>query len=102
MIRKFTALALVFLLLGLQQELLVHPLTHMGSLQRGDASLQAPAADTPCVECALLAGATSTAFGSAWAPPCVAAADDCSAFDTPSRFATAPSYYQSRAPPLAL
>jgi hypothetical protein len=95
MVRKFLSFALVFLLLGLQQELLLHPLTHLPDLgARHHSSLKLPALDIACVECSLLASATHAAAGSPSPGSCAAVAAECIAF--------APSCYQGRAQPLFL
>ena len=96
MVRKFLSFALAFLLLGLQQELLLHPLTHLPDLKaRHHSSLKLPALDIACLECSLLASATHAAAGSP--PPAV-----CNGAEPAARHVAAPSYYQSRAPPLSL
>jgi len=103
MVRKFLSFALAFLLLGLQQELLLHPLTHLPDLKaRHHSSLKLPAIEIACVECSLLAGAAHAAAGSPSPANCVADAAECVAFETAARYVAAPSYYQSRAPPLFL
>ena len=62
MVRKFFSFVFAFLLLGLQQELLLHPLTHLPELKaRHHSSLKLPAIDIACVECSLLASATHAA-----------------------------------------
>jgi hypothetical protein len=103
MVRKFVSLVFAFLLLGLQQELLLHPLTHLPELKaRHHSSLKLPAIEIACVECSLLAGATHAVGGSQ--PPAVfnSVAAVCIAFEPVARHVAAPSYYQSRAPPLYL
>jgi hypothetical protein len=103
MYRKFLSFALCFLLLGLQQELLLHPLTHLGDLNaHHHSSLKLPAVEIACVECSLLAGAAHTAASSSLATACVAATPECIAFAPAARHIAAPSYYQSRAPPVSL
>ncbi len=103
MYRKFLSFAFSFLLLGLQQELLLHPLTHLPELKaRHHSSLKLPAVEIACVECSLLAGAAQAAAGSSSPTVCVAAASECIAFAPAARYVAAPSYYQSRAPPLFL
>ena len=103
MVRNFLSFALAFLLLGLQQELLLHPLTHLPDLKaRHHSSLKLPALETACVECSLLASATHAAAGSPPPAICNAVAPECIAFEPAARYVAAPSYYQSRAPPLFL
>jgi hypothetical protein len=103
MVRKFFSLVFAFLLLGLQQELLLHPLTHLPELKaRHHSSLKLPAIDIACVECSLLASATHAAAGSPSPAACNAVAAECITFEPAARYVAAPSYYQSRAPPLSL
>jgi len=103
MVRRFLSLVFAFLLLGLQQELLLHPLTHLPELKaRHHSSLKLPTIDVACIECSLLASATHAAAGSPPSVVCNAVAPECIAFEPAARFVAAPSYYQSRAPPLSL
>jgi hypothetical protein len=102
-VRKFFSFVFAFLLLGLQQELLLHPLTHLPELKaRHHSSLKLPATDIACVECSLLASATHAAGGSPSPVVCNGAAAECIAFGPAARYVAAPSYYQSRAPPIPL
>jgi hypothetical protein len=103
MARKFISFVFAFLLLGLQQELLLHPLTHLPDLKaRHHSSLKLPAIEIACVECSLLASATHAAAGSPSPASCDAAPAECIAFEPAQRYVAAPSYYRSRAPPLSL
>ena len=103
MVRKFLSFALAFLLLGLQQELLLHPLTHLGDLKaRHHSSLKSPALEAACLECSLLAGAAHAAANTSSTAACGAAAPECIAFEPSARHVAAPSYYRSRAPPVSL
>ena len=103
MVRRFLSLVFAFLLLGLQQELLLHPLTHLPDLKaRHHSSLKLPTIDVACIECSLLAAAAHAAAGSPPPAACDAAAAECIAFEPAARYVAAPSYYQSRAPPLSL
>ena len=78
MVRRFLSLVFAFLLLGLQQELLLHPLTHLPELKaRHHSSLKLPTIDVACIECSLLAGATHAAAGSPLPAACDAAAAEC-------------------------
>jgi hypothetical protein len=96
--------ALFVLLLGMQHEVQVHALQHLGAAlhPRQDQGLQAPVADAPCVECALLAGATSVAVGSDAAQNAVLAPAEHILIAIASRSLAAPSSYSSRAPPSLL
>ena len=103
MIRKSFSFVFAFMLLGLQQELLLHPLTHLPELKaRHHSSLKLPAIDVACVECSLLASATHATAGSPSPAVCNPAAAECIAFEPAARYVAAPSYYQTRAPPLFL
>lgn len=103
MVRKFLSLVFAFLLLGLQQELLLHPLTHLSELKaRHHSSLKLPAIESACVECSLLASATHAAAGSPPPEVCNAGAPECIAYEPAARYVAAPAHYQSRAPPLFL
>lgn len=100
--RVLTCLLSVFLLL-MQHEGLRHALDHLGAqLQRIEHSaLERPTGDT-CAECGLLAGGAGSIPAThpvsfAQAAPWVAVA---APFVTVA--AAAPSYYQSRAPPVVL
>jgi hypothetical protein len=91
-------LLLALLLAGMQQESLRHALTHLGSIGPTQ-QLANPQADTPCAECALLAGGAAAL---ACDPPSFAAlpADHvaipaASIAPRPAR----PAFYRSRAPP---
>ena len=103
MVRKFLSFVLAFLLLGLQQELLLHPLTHLPDFKgRHHSSLKAPAVEAACVECSLLAGAAHATANSPSPAACNGATAECIGFEPAARYVAAPSYYQSRAPPLSL
>jgi len=102
--RPFVALLFALLLLGMQQQAQVHALQHLGSLvhARQDTGLQAPAADAPCLECALLASGTSAVANGHAAVPAHAALGDRHHLAIAFRHLAAPSYYSSRAPPSLL
>lgn len=100
MLRPFRAFLLAFLLLGFQQQQVVHAFEHLASRHRQSATLPHPGA--ACATCELLAaGADSvpaTAFsapvaGGGAAPPCL---------DFTSRAVAAPDAYSPRAPPALL
>jgi hypothetical protein len=103
MFRRFLWFAFSFLLLSLQHELLSHPLTHLADLKaRQQSSLKPPAVEIACIECSLLASATNIVAGSVPPAMCNAVAAERVAFEPAARYVCAPSYYQSRAPPLFL
>ena len=95
--RNFLAFVLSFLLLGMQQEVAVHALQHLGARQEQGAT--APHQGVPCVTCELLASGTDGVPASShW----TGAAFDCAPV-APVAFATravaAPAGYSPRAPP---
>jgi len=101
-----TVLTVLFslLLLGMQLEGQRHEVQHLGDqLHRShEQSLQKSASNSPCIECALLAGGSHAVAGSV-ASPAAAIVDSGS---VGIRFASlavaAPAYYSSRAPPTLL
>jgi hypothetical protein len=97
----FVALLFALLLLGMQQQVQVHALQHLRNLlhARQDTGLQAPLADAPCVECALLAAGTSALAGGHASFPAVSVTGEQLHFAPALRYLAAPSYYSSRAPP---
>ena len=102
--RQLVALLFALLLLGMQQQLQVHALQHLGNLlhARQDTGLQAPIADAPCLECALLASGTSTVANGRAAAPADVVISDRYHLAIALRHLAAPSYYSSRAPPSLL
>lgn len=103
MVRILLAACFSLLVVGLQQESLIHALQHDRARMADarDVTVQAPG-DGPCVLCALLAGGTHA----------VASADAGTSESTSAIMvaawvgntipAAAPVYYASRAPPLVL
>jgi hypothetical protein len=103
MARKFFSFVFAFLLLGLQQELLLHPLTHLPELKaRHHSSLKLPAIDIACVECSLLAERNARGSRLTVASGLQRRRGGSLAFEPAARCVAAPSYYRSRAPPLSL
>ena len=100
--RPFIALLFALLLLGMQHQVQVHALQHLGSVlhPKHDPVLQTQIADASCVECALLAAGTSAIAGNHDAAPAVALIGERMHFAIATRRLAAPSYYSSRAPPL--
>jgi len=99
-LRRALAVALCLLLLSLQQQALVHPISHLAGAKPQDTQLSSSKADAPCVECALLAGASAAAVAHApaWHGDGVAHA---AAFHSHrTRAADTPAWFRSRAPPL--
>jgi hypothetical protein len=70
--RGFLVLAFALLLLGMQQESLLHALSHFSPAQ--EQQELTPLNDVPCVQCALLAAGSSALPSSAPVPsPCLGA-----------------------------
>ena len=93
---------LCLLLLSLQHQGYVHPLTHFAFDGPRDTAVTNPQADVPCVECALLAGGVDAVH----AHPAVLAADSPPSnlifHSYHSRAGEVPAWFQSRAPPTLL
>ena len=98
-------LAVLFvLLLGMQHEVQVHALQHLGATlhPRHDQGLQAPIADAPCLECALLAGCASVIGAGDSEQSFAPVPAERIVIAIASRSLAAPSSYSSRAPPSLL
>ena len=97
-------LALALLLLGMQREVQVHALQHLGGVLHPaqEQGINAPAADITCLECGLLASGSAAVAAEFPDLPttAVGASHVFSAVASPSL--AAPSYYSSRAPPSLL
>ena len=95
---------LSLLLVGVQQESQRHALEHLQPLltRAHDVGVRAPVADVTCVECALLAGGTDAVALGTDALPSPATTDERRSFAYTPRTVPAPSYFQSRAPPVLL
>ncbi len=100
-VRRALAVLLALLLLGLQQEALVHPIAHLGAPSKETSALGTHASE-PCLECALLAGGFNAAVADvalvAAAPPTASLVFH----SYRSRDADAPAWFESRAPPTLL
>ena len=102
--RRVLAFALAFLLLGMQHEAQWHALEHFGDrfAQPHEQGWRAPQDGGVCAICALFAGGATAAVSEALAHP-----EPIAGFELPhgmvrSWTVGAPSYYQSRAPPVLL
>lgn len=98
--RKGFFAALVFLLLAMQQEFVLHHFEHLrGQLADSHQTALHQVAD-PCAECALLSGVAHSLVGVA----AVSLATERSPARLPqpalALVATPPAFYQSRAPPV--
>lgn len=98
-VRRAAAIVATALLLFLQLQAAVHPITHVKPAGPSTATLSSPVAVDDCVECALLAGGVhglAGAAASAFAPPAPLAG----AIVAPALVgADEPLPYRSRAPP---
>jgi hypothetical protein len=99
-LRRTFAVVLCLLLLSLQSQALVHPLSHL-KLERQDTGLASNAVDTPCLQCALLAGGTATAVAHA-ATRHVDVVAGVVVHLRSLRASGAPAWFHSRAPPSLL
>jgi hypothetical protein len=104
MIRIFITAWLSLLLLGMQQQLVVHEVDHLrAKVQRGhDAGLERPTS-AECVECALLSGGSNAVPVADVAPtPDAQLSAPIAAILAAGQPQAKPSFYQSRGPPAAL
>ena len=102
---RILAFALAFLLLAMQHEAQWHALGHFGDwlAQAHEKSWHAPSQDDgACAICALSAGGATAAVGDALAQPKPVPGFELAHGVVSSFTAAAPSYYQSRAPPVLL
>jgi len=104
MIRIFVTAWLSVLLLGMQQQLVVHEVDHLrAKIQRGGDLSLVNSASAECLECALLAGGANAAPGSEPAPSSDArASTPLAALIKLGEAQAKPAFYQSRGPPILL
>ena len=102
--RRILAFALAFLLLGMQHGAQWHALEHFGDwlAQPHDQGWQAPQDSDACAICALFAGGATAAVSKTPAQPKPIAGLEPVRGAVHSVTVAAPSYYQSRAPPVLL
>lgn len=93
---------LSLLLVGTQQEAHRHALEHLRPLltRVHDVGVHAPVDEVACAECALLAGGTDAVASAIDAFPSRAQYRERPTFAHASRSVPAPTYFQSRAPPV--
>ena len=104
MIRIFITAWLSLLLVGMQQQLVVHEVDHLrAKVQRGhDAGLERPGS-AECIECALLSGGSNAApAADAVFLPSVQASTPIAAIIAAGQPQAKPSFYHSRGPPAVL
>jgi hypothetical protein len=102
--RRLLSAMVVLLLLFMQQDANWHALRHDRQWfdHARDFGLHVPTVAKPCALCALLAGGANALTGAAAVPVRVAASMWLVSFAFQSQPAAQPSYYSSRAPPLAV
>src|SRR4029453_13313293 len=64
-LRRSLAVILCLLLLSLQSQALVHPLSHLGQAKPQDTGIASSTVDAPCLQCALLAGGATAVVADA-------------------------------------
>ena len=101
-LRRALAVVLCLLLLSLQSQALVHPLSHLAKRGPQDAGVAASTIDKPCAQCAVLAGASAAAVGHDAAFQCERISQALAVPSRSSRAADAPAWSRSRAPPPVL
>ena len=102
MLRTLRFAALAFLLLFLQLQALVHPITHLPAAHAQETGLAVPHAAVDCVECSLLAGGFAALHANLPSALADAPVDAFLFFSYHSRAGEVPAWFQSRAPPVLL
>ena len=102
--RAILTFLLSLLLVGMQQESQRHALEHVRPLltRAHEVGVQVPVANFACAECALLAGGADAVSSVFDAPPSAGQNSGHQSFAYTPRAVAAPSYFQSRAPPVLL
>ena len=100
-IRVLVTVVFALLLLGMQREVQVHALQHLGSVLHPahEQGVQQPSTDVSCLECSLLAGGAPAIATAIAGLPATAIGTSRVVSVITSRSLAAPSYYSSRAPP---
>jgi hypothetical protein len=103
-LRTIVTVVFALLLLGMQREVQVHALQHLGSVLHPahEQGIQQPTADASCLECALLAGGAPAVATDVPGLSAVAVGASRVLGNFASLSLAAPSYYFSRAPPSLL
>jgi hypothetical protein len=101
-LRRSLAVILCLLLLSLQTQALVHPLSHLGYGKAQETGLASSAGDGTCLQCALLAGGSNAIAADVAACHFGDIADVVNPPLYTSRTPDAPAWFQSRAPPALL
>ena len=100
-LRRILAVVLCLLLLSLQLQALVHPLSHLAQ-PRQETGLASNTVDTPCLQCALLAGGATAVVADATTFHAGDVAGVAVVHFHSLRATGAPAWFQSRAPPTLL
>jgi hypothetical protein len=102
--RTFLTVLFSLLLFGMQLEGQRHAVQHFGDqLHRSqEQGLQQSASNSPCIECALLAGGSHTVASSVASPPPAIVGSGRVGIRFSSHKVAAPVYYSGRAPPTLL
>jgi len=97
--RTVVALLLSILLVGMQAEAHRHALSHYATIDATQQPAWHAPSETPCAECALLAGCSAGLIDQAAEPrtPPITGPQPDAAFVSPAP--ACPSFYRSRAPP---
>ena len=101
-LRRTFAVVLCLLLLSLQSQALVHPLSHLRLGKPQQTGLASSIVDATCVECALLAGGSTAAVADPASLHFGEDADAAVVIHHYRRAPNAPAWFQSRAPPARL
>ena len=101
-LRRSLAVILCLLLLSLQSQALVHPLSHLGQAKPQETGIASSTVDAPCLQCALLAGGATAVVAVATTFHAGNVADVVVVHFHSQRTAGAPAWFDSRAPPALL
>ena len=101
-LRRALAVVLCLLLLSLQSQALVHPLSHLGQGKPHETDIASSTVDAPCVQCALLAGGATAMVADAATIHTDGVSDVVVPCFHSQRTTGAPAWFDSRAPPLLL
>ena len=103
-LRALFTVVFALLLLGMQHEVQVHALQHLGSILHPahEQGIQQPTVDASCLECSLLASGSLGVATEIAGLPATDVGTSRIVSTVESRSLAAPSYYSSRAPPSLL
>jgi hypothetical protein len=103
-LRALVTAIFALLVLGMQHEVQVHALQHLGSILHPahEQGIQQPTVDASCLECSLLASGSPGGAPEIAGLPATDVGASRVVSTVESRSLAAPSYYSSRAPPSLL